>query len=155
MSEQRIVTVCQGTGCESHRSDQLRAMLEAEVARLGLPVQVKRTGCHGLCERGPIVTVEPDGILYLKVQPKDVADIAKSLENGDLVQAAALPRPGDQEASAPLPGRGLLQQTDAAGAAPQRPHRPRVDRRLPGRGRLPGAAQGAGRDDARAGHRPR
>jgi NADH:ubiquinone oxidoreductase subunit F (NADH-binding)/(2Fe-2S) ferredoxin/Pyruvate/2-oxoacid:ferredoxin oxidoreductase delta subunit len=57
-----------------------------EVARLGLPVQVKRTGCHGLCELGPIVTVEPDGILYLKVKPKDVADIAKSLENGDLVK---------------------------------------------------------------------
>jgi len=86
MSEQRTVTVCQGTGCESHSSEQLRVMLEAEVARLGLPVQVKRTGCHGLCERGPIVTVEPDGILYLKVQSKDVADIAKSLENGDLVK---------------------------------------------------------------------
>jgi NADH-quinone oxidoreductase subunit F len=58
-------------------------MLEAEITRLGLPVLVKRTGCHGLCERGPIVTVEPDGILYLKVQPQDVADIAKSLQNGD------------------------------------------------------------------------
>ena len=86
MIEQRVVTVCQGTGCESHHSEQLRMMLEAEIARLGLPVQVKRTGCHGLCARGPIVTVEPEGILYLKVQPKDVADIAKSLENGDLVK---------------------------------------------------------------------
>ncbi len=86
MIEERTVTVCQGTGCESHRSEQLRLMLEEEVARLGLPVQVKRTGCHGLCERGPIVTVEPDGILYLKVKPDDVPAIAKSLENGDLVQ---------------------------------------------------------------------
>jgi NADH-quinone oxidoreductase subunit F len=86
MNKQRTVTVCQGTGCESHHSDQLRVMLEAEIARMGLPVQVKRTGCHGLCELGPIVTVEPDGILYLKVQPKDVADIVQSLENGDLVK---------------------------------------------------------------------
>jgi NADH:ubiquinone oxidoreductase subunit F (NADH-binding)/(2Fe-2S) ferredoxin/NAD-dependent dihydropyrimidine dehydrogenase PreA subunit len=86
MIEQRAVTVCQGTGCESHHSEQLRTRLEVEIAQLGLPVQVKRTGCHGLCERGPIVTVEPEGILYLKVQPKDVADIAKSLENGDLVK---------------------------------------------------------------------
>jgi NADH:ubiquinone oxidoreductase subunit F (NADH-binding)/(2Fe-2S) ferredoxin/Pyruvate/2-oxoacid:ferredoxin oxidoreductase delta subunit len=85
MADQQIVTICRGTGCESHRSDQLQAMMEAEVARLGLPVQVKRTGCHGLCERGPIVTVEPEGILYLKVQPKDVEDIAKSLTNGDMV----------------------------------------------------------------------
>ena len=85
MIEQRTVTVCQGTGCESHHSGELRSMLESEIARLGLPIQVKRTGCHGLCERGPIVTVEPDGILYLKVQPKDVPAIAESLANGHLV----------------------------------------------------------------------
>jgi NADH:ubiquinone oxidoreductase subunit F (NADH-binding)/(2Fe-2S) ferredoxin/Pyruvate/2-oxoacid:ferredoxin oxidoreductase delta subunit len=60
-------------------------MMEAEVARLGLPVVVKRTGCHGLCELGPIVTVEPEGILYLRVEPKDVEDIAKSLMDGDPV----------------------------------------------------------------------
>jgi NADH:ubiquinone oxidoreductase subunit F (NADH-binding)/(2Fe-2S) ferredoxin/Pyruvate/2-oxoacid:ferredoxin oxidoreductase delta subunit len=85
MIEQRMVTICRGTGCESHRSDQLHLMMESEVSRLGLPVVVKRTGCHGLCELGPIVTVEPDGILYLRVQPKDIPDIAKSLANGDLV----------------------------------------------------------------------
>ena len=155
MSETRTVTVCQGTGCESHRSGQLRMMLEAEVARLGLPVQVKRTGCHGLCERGPIVTVEPDGILYLKVQPKDVPDIAKSLENGDLVKRLLLPRPGRPESRCPTTGRGLLQQADAAGAAPQRAYRPRVDRRLCGRGRLPGAAQGPAGDDATSRSSPR
>ena len=86
MIEGRTVTICRGTGCESHRSDQLHAMMEAEVARLGLPVVVKRTGCHGLCELGPIVTVEPEGILYLRVQPKDIEDIAKSLMDGDPVK---------------------------------------------------------------------
>lgn len=86
MTEQRMVTICRGTGCESQRSDQLQAMIEAEVARLGQPLQVKRTGCHGLCERGPIVTVEPEGVLYLKVRPQDVADIADSLANGHLVE---------------------------------------------------------------------
>ncbi len=86
MIEQRMVTICRGTGCESHRSDQLHAMIEAEVARRGLPIIVKRTGCHGLCEVGPIVTIEPDGVLYLKVQPKDVEDIATSLADGDLVK---------------------------------------------------------------------
>ncbi len=86
MTEQQVVTICRGTGCESHRSDQLQAMMEAEIARLGIPVQVKRTGCHGLCERGPIVTIEPEGILYLRVQPKDVSDIAESLTNDHVVQ---------------------------------------------------------------------
>jgi NADH:ubiquinone oxidoreductase subunit F (NADH-binding)/(2Fe-2S) ferredoxin/Pyruvate/2-oxoacid:ferredoxin oxidoreductase delta subunit len=85
MIDQRMVTICQGTGCQAHGADQLQAMMEAEVSRLGLPVIVKRTGCHGLCELGPIVTVEPEGILYLRVKPKDVPDIAKSLTNGDMV----------------------------------------------------------------------
>jgi NADH:ubiquinone oxidoreductase subunit F (NADH-binding)/(2Fe-2S) ferredoxin/Pyruvate/2-oxoacid:ferredoxin oxidoreductase delta subunit len=60
--------------------------MEAEVSRLGLPVDVKRIGCHGLCELGPIITVEPEGIMYLRVKPGDVADIAKSLADGDVVK---------------------------------------------------------------------
>ncbi len=87
MTENKVVTICRGTGCEAHRSDQLQSLIEAEVARLGLPVVVKRTGCHGLCEVGPIVTVEPDGILYLRVQAKDVGNIAESLATGDLVNS--------------------------------------------------------------------
>jgi NADH-quinone oxidoreductase subunit F len=86
MTEQRIMTICRGTGCEAHRSDELHATIQAEVARIGLPVVVKRTGCHGLCELGPIVTVEPEGILYLRVQPKDVEAIVQSLAEGDVVQ---------------------------------------------------------------------
>jgi len=86
VDKQRLVTICRGTGCESSRSEQVQAMMEAEVARLELPLQIKRTGCHGLCERGPIVTVEPEGILYLKVQPDDVADIIASLRNGFWVE---------------------------------------------------------------------
>ncbi len=85
MTHEQVVTICRGTGCESHRSDQLQAMMEAEITRLGLPVRVKRTGCHGLCERGPIVTIEPEGVLYLRVQPRDVSDIAESLVDGHVV----------------------------------------------------------------------
>jgi NADH:ubiquinone oxidoreductase subunit F (NADH-binding)/(2Fe-2S) ferredoxin/Pyruvate/2-oxoacid:ferredoxin oxidoreductase delta subunit len=86
MTEKRMVTICRGTGCEAHRSDELHATIQAEVARIGLPVVVKRTGCHGLCELGPIVTVEPEGILYLRVQAKDVETIVQSLAEGDVVQ---------------------------------------------------------------------
>jgi len=40
---------------------------------------VKRTGCNGFCENGPIVTIMPDDICYYKVKPKDAPEIAASL----------------------------------------------------------------------------
>ena len=42
-------------------------------------VQIKRTGCHGFCQRGPLVIIEPEGILYSKVEPSDVPEIVQSL----------------------------------------------------------------------------
>ena len=46
---------------------ELAALPEAERAELNLVV--KRTGCHGFCERGPLVALQPSGILYTKVKP--------------------------------------------------------------------------------------
>lgn len=75
------VLVCQGTGCVSGGSEQLFASLEREVGRLGLErkVQVKRTGCHGFCQQGPLVALEPYGILYCKAQPDDASEVVQSL----------------------------------------------------------------------------
>jgi NADH:ubiquinone oxidoreductase subunit F (NADH-binding)/(2Fe-2S) ferredoxin len=55
--------------------------LEAEVARLNLGenIRVKRTGCHGFCQQGPLVVLEPDGFFYSRVKPDDVPYIAQSL----------------------------------------------------------------------------
>ncbi|MGD8463478.1 MAG: NADH-quinone oxidoreductase subunit NuoF [Anaerolineae bacterium] len=84
--EKQVVTICRGPGCETQRADKLQAMMEAEIARQGLPIEVKRIGCHGLCEQGPIVTLEPQGIAYFKVQPKDIEDIVESLANAQVVK---------------------------------------------------------------------
>jgi NADH:ubiquinone oxidoreductase subunit F (NADH-binding)/(2Fe-2S) ferredoxin len=58
--------------------------LEAELARhkMGGAVQVKHTGCHGFCQRGPLVIIEPEGIFYTGVVSTDVADIVRSLSPG-------------------------------------------------------------------------
>jgi NADH-quinone oxidoreductase subunit F len=74
------VFVCQGTGCMSSKSDQIRAALESEVARLGLAdrYEVKFSGCHGFCQQGPIVIVEPEGIFYSHVKVDDAPEIAQS-----------------------------------------------------------------------------
>ena len=70
----RKVLVCQGTGCTSSRSEDVRAALEREAIKAGLDnVEVDFTGCHGFCQQGPIVVVEPEGTFYAHVKPEDAA----------------------------------------------------------------------------------
>jgi len=80
-NKRRTVLVCHGTGCISGGAEQIYSSLGAQIARLNLgdSVQIKRTGCHGFCQRGPLVVVEPEGLFYSKVRPEDIPDIAQSL----------------------------------------------------------------------------
>jgi len=43
---------------------------------------LKRTGCHGFCQRGPLVVVEPEGLFHCEVRPEDVAELVNSLRPG-------------------------------------------------------------------------
>jgi NADH-quinone oxidoreductase subunit F len=75
----RKVLVCQGTGCASSRSEEIRSALEHEVRQTELSnVEVDFTGCHGFCQQGPIVVVEPEGIFYTHVRVEDAAEIVHS-----------------------------------------------------------------------------
>ena len=60
--------VCCDTGCLLNGSEDVAKALEAEIAALGADMGVerivKRTGCHGMCERGPLLKLEPDNITY-------------------------------------------------------------------------------------------
>ena len=77
--DQRVIFVCQGTGCVSAKADQIYAALTDEIKRLGLKnVSVEFTGCHGFCQQGPIVVIEPEGIFYAKVDMKDVSELVSS-----------------------------------------------------------------------------
>ena len=69
--------ICAGTGCVSSRSYELGKALETELARQHLDdeVQVVRTGCQGFCAQGPIVIVQPEGILYHAVSLGDVPQL--------------------------------------------------------------------------------
>jgi len=79
--EQRTVNVCQGTGCVSAGAERILTLLKEEIATLPLrdTVHVRGTGCHGLCQAAPLVAIEPEGILYARVSPDDIPDIARSL----------------------------------------------------------------------------
>jgi NADH-quinone oxidoreductase subunit F len=82
------VLVCQGTGCTSSKSEEIRRALEHEVDRVGLSnIEVDFTGCHGFCQQGPIVVVEPEGTFYTHVKTEDAAEIVYShLKKGKRVE---------------------------------------------------------------------
>ncbi|HOW44173.1 MAG TPA: NADH-quinone oxidoreductase subunit NuoF [Candidatus Aminicenantes bacterium] len=71
------VTLCLGTGCLACGGEQVHRAFIDEIARQGLvgKVDVRRTGCHGFCERGPLAVVFPREICYLKVTAADVPEI--------------------------------------------------------------------------------
>ncbi len=77
------ITVCGGTGCRANGSVELARALEAEMERRRVPgrVQMKISGCHGFCQKGPLVLVDPPGIFYREVgridRDADVRDIVK------------------------------------------------------------------------------
>ncbi len=75
------IMVCSSTGCLSSRSDEILAALESEVKQRGLETEVlvKKVGCLGLCAAGPIVSIQPDGILYKEMTPEDVPAILDRL----------------------------------------------------------------------------
>jgi NADH-quinone oxidoreductase subunit F len=94
------ILVCESTACLSSKSSEIRSALEKAVATLGLQgeVEVGFTGCHGFCQIGPIVVVEPEGILYCRVKPADAGEIAEShLAGGEPVQRLFFRHPVTKE----------------------------------------------------------
>jgi len=71
------ITLCSGTACHASGSEEVAASIEEEIKKQGLSAEVdfRKTGCHGFCERGPIVVIHPEGICYLQIKPKDVPEI--------------------------------------------------------------------------------
>ncbi len=77
--ERMNVLICGGTGCTSSKSD----LIEKEFCRIlekkGLDKEVKvvKTGCFGLCQKGPIVAIHPDRVFYCQVHVEDVKEIVE------------------------------------------------------------------------------
>jgi NADP-reducing hydrogenase subunit HndC len=83
------VTICSGTGCHALGSDKVSEAFVNEISKNGLrgKVDVRRTGCHGFCERGPVVVMFPEGTSYLGVKPADVPEVvSKTLGDKQLVE---------------------------------------------------------------------
>lgn len=78
------ISICGGTGCHAYKCEKVSEAFVEEIRRRNLEadIEVKTTGCHGFCERGPIVVIYPDHIFYQRVRPEDAASVIDSLLNG-------------------------------------------------------------------------
>ena len=77
-----VLLVCCDTGCLARGSAEVAAALEQEIeaqcADARVKRTVKRTGCHGFCQGGPLVKVLPEDITYYKVKPQDAAELVQA-----------------------------------------------------------------------------
>src|SRR5512145_783279 len=83
------ISVCGGTGCRAAKASGCIKALKEAVARHNLAdtVEVRETGCFGLCERGPIVVVSPNEYFYVGVKAADADEIvAKSVAAGQPIE---------------------------------------------------------------------
>jgi NADH:ubiquinone oxidoreductase subunit F (NADH-binding)/NAD-dependent dihydropyrimidine dehydrogenase PreA subunit/(2Fe-2S) ferredoxin len=79
------LAVCAGTGCRAYGAEALVESLEAEIEKRGIgdKVGVRPTGCHGFCERGPLVVIQPSDACYVGTQPKNIPAILDKLTTGE------------------------------------------------------------------------
>jgi NADH-quinone oxidoreductase subunit F len=85
----QTITICGGTGCRALEGQAVSDAFHAGLAAQGLAsqVDVKMTGCHGFCERGPLVVIFPQRIFYPGVTAKAVPDIVpKTIAKGEIIE---------------------------------------------------------------------
>ncbi|MFI3283469.1 MAG: NADH-quinone oxidoreductase subunit NuoF [Erysipelotrichaceae bacterium] len=83
------ILVCAGTGCNSSSSLEIYYRLQKEIEAMKLDSEVKiiKTGCFGLCQKGPIVAIYPDKVFYCHVSVDDVKEIvSEHIYKGRVVQ---------------------------------------------------------------------
>lgn len=107
--ETKKILVCAGTGCVSSGSlyifDKLKALLEEKGVKCSVElaedphedsVGMKKSGCHGFCEMGPLVRIEPQGWLYVKVKEEDCEEIVeKTVIGGEHIERLAYQKSGE------------------------------------------------------------
>ena len=93
------ISVCAGTGCRAQGSMELFEEFRRELDERGLTdVEVRATGCHGFCERGPLVVIFPRKIFYHGVKVDDVAAvIEQTIENDEPVPSLLFKDPATKE----------------------------------------------------------
>lgn len=97
------IAICAGTSCLGLGNDKVICAFEEEIRKQSLEKQVdiRETGCHGFCEKGPVVVIYPEEICYLRVTREDVPDIVSQTVLGKRVIDRLIyndPKPGEKAA---------------------------------------------------------
>ena len=109
------VSICAGTGCLASGARDVVDAFKAEIKAQGLEQEVtfRATGCHGFCEKGPIVVVDPEEICSLQVSPKDVPElIAQTVQEKQAIERLLYMDPDS--------GEKVVRESDIAFYANQR-----------------------------------
>jgi len=86
---QSTLVMCGGTGCQASRCQDVIDAVKDELDKQGLAksVSIRTTGCHGFCEQGPLMVIEPDNIFYRHISPDDAPEIvAKTIGENEVVE---------------------------------------------------------------------
>ncbi|BCZ45374.1 NADH dehydrogenase [Clostridium gelidum] len=107
--EEKKILICAGTGCVAGgaldiyeefiklmKEKGIKCEVKLEKEPHDETVGIKKSGCHGFCEMGPLVRIEPFGYLYLKVKPEDCDEILdKTIINDECVERLAYTKNGE------------------------------------------------------------
>ncbi len=106
--QKKKILICAGTGCVAGGAleiyDEFIRLMDEKGINCGISLEkephdesvgVKKSGCHGFCEMGPLVRIEPWGYLYIKVKPEDCEEILeKTILNNECVERLAYAKNG-------------------------------------------------------------
>ena len=86
-TREKHILVCQGTGCTSSNSPEILETFNKIIKEKNIEnVRVIKTGCFGLCAKGPIVIIRPEDTFYAMVKPSDCEEIIqKHIIDGEVV----------------------------------------------------------------------
>lgn len=112
-NQAKQILVCAGTGCMAGGSLNIYEKFAEILSEKGIKVDLKlekhiekdkviglkKSGCHGFCEMGPLVRIEPEGILYIKVKVEDCDEIIERTIIKDEIVERLIYKEGDKSYS--------------------------------------------------------
>lgn len=86
--KQNKVFICTGTGCVLSGSEKVKSAFKEEFKKRKISeIDIVQTGCHGFCQQGPIVVIQPEGVFYPRISAENVPQIVEEhLIGGEVVE---------------------------------------------------------------------
>ena len=91
--KEKLISLCAGSGCGAYGTAKVHHALTEELAKqkMQAEVDVKLTGCHGFCEKGPIMVIHPEGIFYPQIKEKHIPEIVeRTIKNNEVINSLLL-----------------------------------------------------------------